>query len=104
MENVPRNPWKAIQWGETIGIRQEGRDTHVALINPWGNFSSGIPSREDAANARLIAAAPELLEALKFCLSVIEDQGVFDASEKMAVTKALAAIAKATGQTPETAK
>ena len=49
-------------------------------------------------NANLIAAAPELLEALAFCRSVIRSQGMFDASERMAVEKADAALARARGE------
>lgn len=50
------------------------------------------------ANARLIAAAPELLEALEGFVSVY---GVDDVPRWMQVRdKARAAIAKATGETP----
>lgn len=45
------------------------------------------------ANARLIAAAPELLEALEGCLTC-----EFPVIDRDAVSKALAAIAKATGK------
>ncbi len=62
-----------MHWGKTIGIREECRDTHVALINPWGDSAKGIPSAEDAANARLISAAPELLDAVLAALPYIED-------------------------------
>lgn len=48
------------------------------------------------ANAKLIAAAPDLLKALQFCQSVIKTQGMFDLSERMAFDKAAAAIKKAT--------
>jgi len=46
----------------------------------------------------LHAAAPEMLKALKFSLSVYEAQGQFDLSERMAVNKIEAAIAKAEGE------
>lgn len=52
---------------------------------------------EGGANASLIAAAPELLAALEFCHSVIREGGLWDMSERMAVDKANAAIAKAKG-------
>lgn len=45
------------------------------------------------ANARLIAAAPELLEALIECLDC-----EFSVTDRAAINKARAAIAKATGE------
>ena len=56
--------------------------------------------RRSLANARLIAAAPELLDALQALVSATERVSVGDYSEEthdMAVSKARAAIAKATG-------
>lgn len=55
----------------------------------------GETKKEAEANARLIAAAPELLETLEFCKSVIEKQGMFDQSERMAFDKATAVLNKA---------
>lgn len=65
-----------------------------------------ISDEQAYANARLLAAAPELLEALEFCESIMEedignlltgdamaDAGVYDA-----INKASAAIAKAKGE------
>lgn len=52
-------------------------------------------TRGDEANARLIAAAPELLEALRACVSRITDE-VADAEFLDEVEQARAAIAKAT--------
>jgi hypothetical protein len=51
------------------------------------------PSTNDA---RLIAAAPELLEALQGMLDLLEDTS--ELSRKLAVMDARAAIAKATGK------
>lgn len=49
---------------------------------------------QDKANAHLLAAAPELLEALEAVLdNCLDSQGLFDA-----YAKARAAIAKATGE------
>lgn len=54
------------------------------------DLPNGIAEAE--ANARLIAAAPELLAALKVCESVLRIQGYANAADI-----AQAAIAKATG-------
>ena len=56
---------------------------------------SSIPRDELEANARLITAAPELLEALNATLAVFRANG--DNFGKAAQLKARAAIAKATG-------
>jgi hypothetical protein len=54
---------------------------------------TGLEEDEQEANARLIAAAPDLLEALKDALCALECCG----KDYPAATKAHAAIAKATG-------
>ena len=64
------------------------------------NFNTINPSQTLKANARLIAAAPELLEALiNFVVLYKQDQIVIEGDDgnDPVVTKALAAIAKATG-------
>jgi hypothetical protein len=62
-----------------------------------------VPQQEerDLANARLIAAAPDLLEALDYLLQQTVDQDLqygwgLSEGEEDALAKALAAIAKAT--------
>ena len=59
----------------------------------------GAQSPECEANARLIAAAPDLLEALEMCTkamaSVLPD---FNPYDQAAYDKARAAIAKAKGE------
>lgn len=51
-----------------------------------------------AANARLIAAAPELLEALRWAVETIDEAGGMDPDDRGAIAQCRAAIAKATGQ------
>lgn len=72
----------------------------------WGTDSKWWPSKEESqANARLIAAAPELLEALEQLVRPygIADTGMFHAPGPLqmefiaSVRKAKDAIAKATG-------
>lgn len=69
----------------------------VAEIRGWGYLSrndSNTASQIQDANARLIAAAPELLAALKNFVETLElfDPGVY----RDAIDEANAAIAKAT--------
>lgn len=47
-------------------------------------YLDGLHS-ENAANARLIACAPEMLEALEACLHLAETPGDFTAAERLAV-------------------
>lgn len=74
----------------------------VKAPQPTNRVLAGFGSEDeplddiDWANARLIAAAPELLEALKAALKVIE--GYCDHWEQDVYEKAQAAIAKAEGE------
>jgi hypothetical protein len=52
--------------------------------------------QHDMADARLIASAPDLLEACQWCIALCEEIG---ATETNAYASARAAIAKATGET-----
>ena len=57
-------------------------------------------SENDAANARLIAAAPELLEACKMALCVIVENECPNTPERLQIFKQiLAALGKAEGRT-----
>lgn len=67
------------------------RGAHICYIE----FNTGVPTKAQAeANARLIAAAPELLEALK---EALKD---YDPAESWGsvIDKGLRAIAKAEGE------
>ena len=86
-------PWRAIAWGQTISI-DSNMVTGIARINPWGNHNAGIPFANDTANARLIAAAPDLLLTLEMLAEEIQD-GYLPADKAQ---KMRAAIAKAKGE------
>ena len=85
MSHTP-GPWKV----DRPYIRGAGRA--IATLE------SGRDEVEDAANARLIAAAPELLEALEAAYLVLTPQKSRFEKYVDAVTLARAALAKARGE------
>ena len=90
-------PWRALRncLGAAITIYDE-RDRPIATTASNGSVETMAMHRsgEVAANAQLLAAAPELLAALQSALTILVDSvGDFD------IAKAEAAIAKATGST-----
>jgi hypothetical protein len=77
----------------------DGRKVCVAWSTNEAQNNRFYPNKtqeEMESNAKLIAAAPDLLEALMFAKSVIKKNGIFDVSDRMAFEKALKAIKKAT--------
>lgn len=68
---------------------------HIAAV--WHQHSHGRSIEECDANARLIAAAPELLATLKGILTYIEDGNVVELRPCGFVAEVRAAIAKAEG-------
>ena len=88
-------------WGIIVGdagpiVFSGAKSNMVAhCIKAWS-------SEERMANARLIAASPDLLEALHFVLTqfeiVLPSSGLTH-DERQSIIKARAAIAKATGET-----
>jgi hypothetical protein len=92
-------PWETgFHFGQrTLVLAKQRYPICNTLTAPWGETNVW---REEA-NARLIAAAPELLEALRACekwivdLAESGDAGFWDASEAPEVIAARAAIAKA---------
>jgi acyl-coenzyme A synthetase/AMP-(fatty) acid ligase len=104
------------QFGDTVfGVLEH---THtLVVVDPEGYYAEGqYPARDEdgyylpddridcsehkVATARLIAAAPELLEALEAVVKTLSDQddeGLIEHAQQM--IDARAAIAKATGAT-----
>lgn len=80
-------PWRTFN-GTDVFPDDDDREgsRHIADFD----MSHGIPAEEKKANARLAAAAPDLLEALKYAGELLE-YGGFD------MAKINAAIAKAEG-------
>ena len=90
-------PWEKADGtdGITRGIRGWHGPEMVNVIN-WNGISRAT-SVTGQANARLIAAAPDLLEALQWVVLRTEEGGYPDGK---CLEEARAAIAKATGEQP----
>jgi hypothetical protein len=92
-------PWFIKTEGKTIGIGVQSL-SGIARINPFGNENEGEPIETDMANAKLIAAAPDMLEALKLAetrLNELEKHfGKQGHSSSDTIKQIKAAIAKAT--------
>ena len=97
-------PWRVSSESPRIikkDYRAIGSDAGFLIASTMGHDNSGFYASEQEAdaNARLIAAAPELLEALEMCTkamaSVLPD---FNPCDQAAYDKARAAIAKAKGE------
>lgn len=98
----PQYPWIIKEDSRPIGDIEDG----VTICSTTSHDSSGFfpcPG-EGVANARLISAAPDLLEALQMFLSEYVslvnsgDAGFWDAETEPKVKAARAAILKATGE------
>lgn len=96
-------PWEVLpaQWdeGETLCIQ-------TASIGDVVAFIEGPANERDYANARLIAAAPELLDALEGLLNLNDVKQALNSKShdvRKSHAKALAAIAKARGENAELA-
>ena len=87
-------PWKWEEGTPVISRHWNGRDCAVAAVD-WRTLvwheDGNCAGRESGANARLIAAAPDMLETLKRLREMCADFGA-----KTACDMADAAIAKAT--------
>lgn len=84
-------PW-AVRYDYVVQAPSFDDGRLVPVAQPYGVNSDGT---DLFANARLIAAAPELLEALSVLYAVAAEQ---IGDDWAAVTNAAAVIAKATGE------
>lgn len=90
-------PWAVVpaRTGENDSIYFEVHDGFGRTATVYGDIAT---DGEEAANARLIAAAPELLEALRELAD--HCRAFYMAERESILLNARAAIAKATGGTP----
>lgn len=104
MSNYTAGPWLISETGPKYSINagNGGASTrHIAMVSCFQQYEGD--SRENIANAYLIAAAPELLEALYKLLAATVDEDLkygitLTEAEEEARALALAAIAKTVGE------
>lgn len=70
------------------GVWRSGKNWKVA----------DVKAGSGSADMRLILSAPELLEALKLCARVLQDEKVDDGYRNTALTSAFSAVRKAEGK------
>lgn len=92
-------PWEARGWS----IKYPGNGVRVCVVDQadkalkqFGDYDEDMAVCK--ANARLIAAAPELLEALRNLLADAESLGIDDSTVSGSAIEARAALAKANGE------
>ena len=87
--------WHVINWSDTAQIRNE-KGEEIATVR--GNGNGAIPTEITTANAKLIAASPELLEALLYIVKWHRDNdsGEGELFGRDYITTAISAIHKAT--------
>ncbi|MGI9141650.1 MAG: hypothetical protein ACR2IJ_00515 [Fluviibacter sp.] len=102
MAEYTKGPWQldseSLRGDSYTAINGEGWDELATVVTRMKLETKD--SAEGLANARLIAAAPELLEALEGMVAMFADHAQYDEDghEIAAVTVAQMAIAKAKGQ------
>ena len=79
-------PWEVTGSGDIV--------TSNGIVIAWTNVLGGM---EEEANARLIAAAPDLFDALLTLTTVVRERVTLDATSPE-IRAAESAIAKATGE------
>ena len=94
-------PWRVSEKvGDFIHIRHNNNEPGAMSLNLAHVTARSSWAREAEANARFIAAAPELLEALQLAVKAMkEGRNVTYPEWYGVINKAHAAIAKALGET-----
>ena len=98
MTKHTRGPWEAFSLGNFIGVTGKKSDIAYTRLKEI-TLDNARSIDEDEANAYLIAAAPELLEALQEILAIDGHSSLTREDSDKLDAKARAAIAKATGET-----
>ena len=96
MKHTP-GPWRLEEWGSDYGPTGDFSVYPCGAKNkyPIASVQEPFHRSKTKANAMLIAAAPELLEAL---IEMLEYAGIIEERfDRLATDRARAAIAKATG-------
>ena len=88
MTKFTKGPW-GIEYGEDSDL------IHVGYIDERGIMPSVVVSLHDESNAHLIAAAPDLYEALEYCIDCLGDEF---ALPNDCIDEAMNALAKARGE------
>lgn len=57
-------PWEVVDGGDSLAILSPSQNSDIAYLPNWGSEGEG-PLKEMQANARLLAAAPQMFAALK---------------------------------------
>ncbi len=92
-------PWEYADFGLIVGPGPEGihADIYIAEISTEDDEGRVAPAEQLTANANLIAAAPELLEALERVLEAVEYYHAHEGAPSM-LAAVRTTIAKAQGQ------
>lgn len=98
MSLFTRGPWVAEKTGRGIGPVSKEPDQSYGMVIPvaWVEFNPEVEVQ--VANANLIAAAPELLEALQLCAGYLGELDHSSAIYIALMDKINDAIEKALGQ------
>ncbi len=97
-----KGPWHVGAGNGEGSIFAENGRTRLEIggttLYPIARMGRGWNEAEDEANARLIAAAPELLEALREMLSMFGDHEQYDEDSAQVISQTRQVIAKAEGR------